>query len=76
MGPKPRLGIHRYIFVLFEQKAAIGDHMIQLEPLLVSSSSRSHFSTRAFAHHFDLGLPVSAVFFNSHKERPLKYKKR
>ncbi|XP_073056397.1 protein MOTHER of FT and TFL1-like [Primulina eburnea] len=59
-GPRPPVGIHRYILVLFRQKAVMGS----LEP----PGCRSHFNTRAFAHHFDLGMPVATVYFNAHKE--------
>ncbi|XP_075504057.1 protein MOTHER of FT and TFL1-like [Primulina tabacum] len=59
-GPRPPVGIHRYILVLFRQKVA----MSALEP----PGCRSHFNTRAFAHHFDLGMPVATVYFNAHKE--------
>ncbi|KZV46515.1 protein MOTHER of FT and TF 1 [Dorcoceras hygrometricum] len=59
-GPRPPVGIHRYILVLFRQKAS----MSALEPPVC----RSHFNTRAFAQYFDLGMPVATVYFNAHKE--------
>ncbi|ESW32502.1 hypothetical protein PHAVU_002G327700 [Phaseolus vulgaris] len=59
-GPKPPVGIHRYIFVLFEQKAPMGP--------VEQPESRGNFSTRTFAKDMDLGLPVATVYFNSQKE--------
>ncbi|KAL3818626.1 hypothetical protein ACJIZ3_004531 [Penstemon smallii] len=59
--PRPPVGIHRYILVLFKQKSVLGD---QLEPPL----SRTHFNTRAFAQQLDLGMPVATVYFNAHRE--------
>ncbi|KAK3440584.1 protein MOTHER of FT and TFL1 [Eucalyptus grandis] len=60
VGPRPPVGIHRYILVLFQQKTPIGhiDH----------PNSRANFNTRLFAAHLDLGLPVATVYFNSQKE--------
>ncbi|KAH0921795.1 hypothetical protein HID58_021813 [Brassica napus] len=61
MEPKPPVGIHRYIFVLFRQISPVG-LMVQQPP------SRANFSTRMFAGHLDLGLPVATVYFNAQKE--------
>ncbi|KAH7863022.1 hypothetical protein Vadar_012298 [Vaccinium darrowii] len=58
--PRPNIGIHRYVFVLFQQK------MRQLA--LTAPTSRDQFSTRKFAEENDLGLPVAAVFFNAQRE--------
>ncbi|CAH8379604.1 unnamed protein product [Eruca vesicaria subsp. sativa] len=59
--PKPSLGIHRYVFVLFRQK--------QRRVLFPSNIlSRDQFNTRKFAIENDLGLPVAAVFFNAQRE--------
>lgn len=60
VGPRPPVGIHRYILVLFRQKAGLEG----VEP----PPSRSHFKTRAFAQELDLGIPVATVYFNAHKE--------
>ncbi|KAA8542793.1 hypothetical protein F0562_023945 [Nyssa sinensis] len=60
MGPRPPVGIHRYILVLFHQKTPLG--------LVEPPVSRSNFNTRAFAQQLDLGLPVATVYFNSQKE--------
>ncbi|KAM0945868.1 putative phosphatidylethanolamine-binding protein [Dioscorea sansibarensis] len=60
MGPRPHLGIHRYVFVLFQQ--------MQPFPSMTPPTSRANFSTRDFAANLNLGQPVSAVFFNAQKE--------
>ncbi|OAY32355.1 protein TERMINAL FLOWER 1 [Manihot esculenta] len=57
--PRPNIGIHRFVFVLFKQKRR---HTIN------PPSSRDHFSTRNFAAENDLGLPVAAVYFNAQRE--------
>lgn len=57
--PKPVIGIHRYVFVLFKQDG----------PLLVMPPMyRNNFSTRDFALTCDLGLPVASVYFNAQKQ--------
>ncbi|KAF3641516.1 Protein CENTRORADIALIS [Capsicum annuum] len=61
VGPRPPVGIHRYILVLFRQKAPMSG---MLQPPI----ARSHFCTRMFAQHLDLGVPVATVYFNAHKE--------
>nr|ANS56334.1 MFT-like protein [Cycas revoluta] len=60
VGPRPPIGIHRYVFVLFKQRGP----MIMTTP----PQPRNNFSTRAFAAHHGLGLPVAAVYFNAQKE--------
>ncbi|XP_039143837.1 protein MOTHER of FT and TFL1 homolog 1 [Dioscorea cayenensis subsp. rotundata] len=60
MGPRPPVGIHRYVFVLFHQKSPF--------PAVAPPESRANFCTRAFAALYQLGLPVSAVYFNAQKE--------
>ncbi|GAV77210.1 PBP domain-containing protein [Cephalotus follicularis] len=60
MGPRPTVGIHRYILVLFQQKSTIG--------FVEQPQSRANFSTRCFAGHLDFGLPVATVYFNAQKE--------
>ncbi|XP_077230580.1 CEN-like protein 2 [Tasmannia lanceolata] len=57
--PRPNIGIHRYVFVLFKQKR---------RQIVNPPSSRDHFNTRKFAEENDLGLPVAAVFFNAQRE--------
>ncbi|KAG2682949.1 hypothetical protein I3843_10G008900 [Carya illinoinensis] len=58
--PRPNIGIHRYVFVLFKQK--------RRQSVNVPPSSRDHFSTRSFAAENDLDLPVAAVYFNAQRE--------
>ncbi|AES82026.1 putative phosphatidylethanolamine-binding protein [Medicago truncatula] len=58
--PKPNIGIHRFVFVLFKQK--------NRESVTASPSSRDYFNTRNFASQNDLGLPVAAVYFNAQRE--------
>ncbi|MQL82818.1 hypothetical protein Taro_015297 [Colocasia esculenta] len=60
MPPRPPVGIHRYVFVLFRQGGPF--------PQIAPPAQRSNFSTRAFAAQFDLGLPVATVYHNSQKE--------
>lgn len=60
VGPRPPIGIHRYILVLFRQKSRLG--------LVDQPPSRANFNTRFFAAQLDLGLPVATVYFNSQKE--------
>jgi len=58
-SPRPNIGIHRFIFVLFKQKR---------RQTVAVPSSRDHFITRQFAEENDLGLPVAAVYFNAQRE--------
>ncbi|KAJ9132060.1 hypothetical protein P3X46_034573 [Hevea brasiliensis] len=60
VGPRPPVGIHRYILVLFQQKMELG--------MAEQPQSRANFNTRMFAAHLDLGLPVATVYFNAQKE--------
>ncbi|KAI5058057.1 hypothetical protein GOP47_0026227 [Adiantum capillus-veneris] len=60
MGPKPTVGIHRYVFVLFRQR---GPMTVVRAPLV-----RHNFCTRFFAAEHGLGLPEAALYFNSQKE--------
>ncbi|CAK9134538.1 unnamed protein product [Ilex paraguariensis] len=57
--PRPNIGIHRFVFVLFKQKS---------RQTVQTPDSRDHFNTRRFAAENDLGLPVAAVFFNAQRE--------
>lgn len=57
--PKPTIGIHRFVFVLFKQK-----RRRSVNP----PSSRDRFNTRRFSGENDLGLPVAAVYFNAQRE--------
>ncbi|XP_057798569.1 CEN-like protein 1 [Salvia miltiorrhiza] len=58
-APKPVIGIHRYVFVLFKQR---GRQTVR------PPASRDCFNTRAFAEENGLGLPVAAVYFNAQRE--------
>ncbi|XP_024977845.1 CEN-like protein 1 isoform X2 [Cynara cardunculus var. scolymus] len=56
--PKPVIGIHRYVFLLFKQRARQS-----VRPPV----SRDHFNTRIFSQENELGLPVAAVYFNAQR---------
>ncbi|KAF7805703.1 CEN-like protein 2 [Senna tora] len=59
--PRPNIGIHRYVMVLFKQKRRG----------IVSSSgsgSRDGFNTRNFAAENELGPPVAALYFNAQRQ--------
>ncbi|PIA28296.1 hypothetical protein AQUCO_07200151v1 [Aquilegia coerulea] len=58
--PKPYIGIHRFVFVLFKQKSR--------QCVITTPVSRDQFNTREFAEANDLGLPVAAVYFNAQRE--------
>ncbi|KAL6592711.1 hypothetical protein ACP70R_001872 [Stipagrostis hirtigluma subsp. patula] len=64
MGPRPPVGIHRYVLVAYQQKARVAAPA----PGAQAESARARFSTRAFADRHDLGLPVAAMYFNAQKE--------
>lgn len=58
-SPKPVVGIHRYVFILFKQKG---------RQTVTCPASRDYFNTRAFSDENNLGLPVAAVYFNAQRE--------
>ncbi|KAH0466733.1 hypothetical protein IEQ34_003971 [Dendrobium chrysotoxum] len=58
-SPRPMMGIHRIVFMLFRQ---LGRNTV-FEPDL-----RHNFSTRNFAEEYNLSLPVAAVYFNCQRE--------
>ncbi|MBA0674627.1 hypothetical protein Goari_016212 [Gossypium aridum] len=58
--PRPNIGIHRFVFLLFKQK---GRQTVRSIP-----SSRDRFDTRKFAEENELGVPVAAVYFNAQRE--------
>uniref|UniRef100_A0A453EE06 Flowering locus T n=1 Tax=Aegilops tauschii subsp. strangulata TaxID=200361 RepID=A0A453EE06_AEGTS len=58
-GPRPVLGIHRLVFLLFQQ---LGRQTVY------APGWRQNFSTRDFAELYNLGLPVAAVYFNCQRE--------
>ncbi|KAM0918777.1 hypothetical protein ACQ4PT_008623 [Festuca glaucescens] len=59
-SPKPNIGIHRFILVLFQQT-----HRGSVKN---TPSSRDRFRTHEFAKDNELGLPVAAVYFNAQRE--------
>lgn len=59
--PRPNIGIHRFVFLLFKQKRR-QTVMFSVPP------PRDRFNTRKFAEENELGLPVAAVFFNAQRE--------
>ncbi|KAL8130659.1 hypothetical protein V2J09_019814 [Rumex salicifolius] len=58
-SPRPRMGIHRFVFVLFRQ---LGRQTVY------PPGWRQNFNTREFAELNNLGSPVAAVFFNCQRE--------
>ncbi|KAL8141807.1 hypothetical protein V2J09_014839 [Rumex salicifolius] len=61
VAPKPTVGIHRYILVLYEHTQPVG-------PSAEPPESRANFNTRRFADELQLGLPVATFYFNAQKE--------
>ncbi|KAL4188238.1 hypothetical protein AMTRI_Chr09g43110 [Amborella trichopoda] len=57
--PRPEIGIHRYVFVLFKQKG---------RKTVGAPECRDRFNTRKFAQDNGLGLPVAAVYMNAQRE--------
>ncbi|GMI89013.1 centroradialis [Hibiscus trionum] len=58
--PRPNIGIHRFVFLLFKQK--------RRQTVKSTPSSRDRFNTRKFAEENELGVPVAAVYFNAQRE--------
>ena len=58
-SPRPTMGIHRFVFVLFRQQG---------RQTVYAPGWRQNFNTREFAELYNLGLPVAAVFFNCQRE--------
>ncbi|XP_054821713.1 protein HEADING DATE 3A-like [Prosopis cineraria] len=58
-SPRPTVGIHRYVFVLFQQPG---------RQTVYAPGWRQNFNTRDFAELYNLGLPVAAVYFNCQRE--------
>ncbi|XP_062083683.1 protein CENTRORADIALIS-like [Humulus lupulus] len=58
--PRPNIGIHRFVFVVFKQK--------RRQTVVMTPPSRDGFNTRHFAQLNDLGPPVAALFFNAQRE--------
>ncbi|THU45626.1 hypothetical protein C4D60_Mb02t19960 [Musa balbisiana] len=59
-SPRPQLGIHRYVFVLFRQ--------LPSRQAVDAPGWRQNFNTRDFAELYNLGSPVAAVYFNCQRE--------
>ncbi|PSS33096.1 CEN-like protein [Actinidia chinensis var. chinensis] len=57
--PRPVIGIHRYVFLLFKQRS---------RQTVNPPDSTDHFNTRDFSEEYGLGLPVAAVYFNAQRE--------
>jgi protein FLOWERING LOCUS T len=60
-GPCPPAGIHRVVFVLFQQMAR---GSVVVPPLVL----RQNFCIRNFAVEHGLGAPVAAAFFTCQPE--------
>ncbi|CAH9072966.1 unnamed protein product [Cuscuta epithymum] len=58
-SPQPFIGIHRFVFVLFQQ---LGRQTVY------APGWRQSFRTREFAELYNLGSPVAAVYFNGQRE--------
>ncbi|KAA8533391.1 hypothetical protein F0562_031175 [Nyssa sinensis] len=58
-SPRPSVGIHRFVFVLFRQ---LGRQTVY------APGWRQNFNIRDFSELYNLGLPVAAVFFNCQRE--------
>ncbi|KAI3888908.1 hypothetical protein MKW92_025966 [Papaver armeniacum] len=83
MEPRPPIGIHRYVFTLFQQKGPMvfgGPVLMNTrgDALMVGNNGhedgetdlpcRAHFNTRNFAAQNGFDLPAAAVFFYAQKE--------
>ncbi|KAI4348425.1 hypothetical protein L6164_009150 [Bauhinia variegata] len=58
-SPRPSVGIHRIVLVLFRQ---LGRETVY------APGWRQNFNSREFAELYNLGLPVAAVYFNCQRE--------
>nr|ANS56325.1 FT-like protein [Amentotaxus argotaenia] len=58
-APRPTIGIHRFVFVLFKQAG---------RQTVSPPGSRQNFNTRSFAQRHAFGPPLAAVYFNAQKE--------
>ncbi|XP_048436600.1 protein HEADING DATE 3A-like isoform X6 [Pyrus x bretschneideri] len=58
-SPRPTVGIHRFVLVVFRQ---LGRQTVY------APGWRQNFNTRDFAELYNLGLPVSVVYFNCQRE--------
>ncbi|RDY14760.1 Protein HEADING DATE 3A, partial [Mucuna pruriens] len=58
-GPRPMMGIHRIVFVLFRQSG---------RQTIYAPGWRQNFNTRDFSELYNLGLPVAATYFNCKRQ--------
>ncbi|KAH9734102.1 protein HEADING DATE 3A [Citrus sinensis] len=58
-SPRPTVGIHRFVFVLFRQ---------HVKQNVCAPGWRQNFSCKDFAELYNLGSPVAAVYFNCQRE--------
>nr|AEZ63950.1 FLOWERING LOCUS T2 [Dimocarpus longan]AHF27443.1 flowering locus T-like 1 [Dimocarpus longan]ALA55999.1 flowering locus T1 [Dimocarpus longan]ALA56001.1 flowering locus T1 [Dimocarpus longan] len=58
-SPRPTVGIHRFVFVLFRQQG---------RQTVNAPGWRQNFKTKDFAELYNLGSPVAAVYFNCQRE--------
>ncbi|PIN04992.1 hypothetical protein CDL12_22471 [Handroanthus impetiginosus] len=58
-APKPSMGIHRIILVLFRQAG---------RQTVTAPRRRVNFNTREFSLLYNLGSPVAAVYYNCQRE--------
>lgn len=58
-SPRPTVGIHRFVFVLFRQ---LGKQNV------CAPGWRQNFVSKDFAELYNLGSPVAAVYFNCQRE--------
>ncbi|KAJ4781020.1 PEBP (phosphatidylethanolamine-binding protein) family protein [Rhynchospora pubera] len=59
-SPRPNMGIHRFVFLLFRQ---LGRQTVY------KPEWRQNFNSREFAELYNLGSPVAAVYFNCQREQ-------
>ncbi|KAM3360420.1 protein FLOWERING LOCUS T [Capsicum galapagoense] len=57
--PRPTMGIHRLVFILFRQLH---------REIVYAPQNRHNFDTRNFARLYNLGSPVNAVYYNCQRE--------
>ncbi|XP_050204913.1 protein HEADING DATE 3A-like [Mercurialis annua] len=58
-SPRPSVGIHRYVFILYRQ---LGRQTVY------APGWRQSFCSKEFAELYNLGSPVAAVYFNCQRE--------
>lgn len=58
-SPRPMMGIHRIIFILFRQSG---------RQTIYAPGWRQNFNTRDFSEVYNLGLPVAATYFNCKRQ--------